>query len=74
MFITTKKIKTNINQDWKTIRKQLIWAVIVNLGIAGIIFVQMYFNQRLIMYRLEKIENNQETLQREILNLYKNER
>ena len=68
------KHKKTINQDWQTIRKQLIWAVIVNLAVAGCIMVQMYFNQKLIMYRLDKLETNQETISREILNLYKDER
>jgi len=74
MLITQKKTYSNINQDWNTIRKQLIWAVIVNVAIAGALFVQMYFNQKMIVYRLEKMETNQENIQREILNLYKNDR
>jgi hypothetical protein len=74
MFITQQKTYKNINQDWTTIRRQIIWAVIVNVSIAGALFVQMYFNQKMIIYRLEKMEANQENIQREILNLYKNDR
>lgn len=74
LLIKNIKHSKTINQDWSTIRKQLIWAIIVNVAIAGTLFIQMYFNQKIIMYRLEKIEANQETIQKEILNLYKDER
>lgn len=75
MWITeNKNIVKTVKNDWTTIRRQIIWAIIVNIAIAGALFVQMYYNQKMIMYRLEKMEANQETLQREILNLYKNDR
>ena len=53
------------------IKKQLIWAFIVNLGIGIGIIIQMYFNQKLIMYRLDIMEANQEAINAEIINLYK---
>ena len=72
MLITERKEKqkTMIN-DWPEIRKQLIWAFIVNLGLAVGIIVQMYYNQKLIMYRLDVMESNQEAINSEIINLYK---
>jgi len=62
--------KTTIKQEWPDIRKQLIWAFIVNLGIGIGIIVQMYYNQKLIMYRLDTLEANQEAINAEIINLY----
>jgi len=73
-IMLTNLNKKTINQDWQTIRRQLIWALIVNVAIAGALFIQMYFNQNMIIYRLEKMEANQENIQKEILNLYKNDR
>lgn len=56
------------------IKKQLIWAFIVNVFVAVGIMVQMYFNQKLIIFRLDMLEANQEAINAEIINLYKNER
>jgi len=72
--LLTNYQKKTINQDWQTIRRQLIWAFIVNVAIAGALFIQMYFNQNMIIYRLEKMEANQENIEKEILNLYKDDR
>lgn len=69
-----KKNKTIINDNWNDIKKQLIWAFIVNLGIAAGIMVQMYFNQKMILYRLDQLETNQEAINFEILNMYRNDR
>jgi hypothetical protein len=74
LLIDTLRHKKTINQDWTTIRRQLIWAFIVNVAIAGALFIQMYFNQNMIIYRLEKMEANQENIEKEILNLYKDDR
>lgn len=63
--------QASIKEDWPQIRKQLIWAVIINVAVAGCIMVQMYFNQKLIMYRLDTLEANQEAINAEIINLYK---
>lgn len=72
MFVTERKIKTKpLENDWPEIRKQLIWAFIVNLCLGIGIIVQMYFNQKFIMFRLDTLEINQEKINSEILNLYK---
>ena len=72
-MIMTQKTDREIlfKSDWPHIRRQLIWAFIVNLTLAIGIIAQMYFNQKLILYRLDQLEANQDALTAEIINLYR---
>jgi hypothetical protein len=58
--------------DWQYIRKNLIWAAIVNFSIAMAIFIQMYFQQQQIIERLDQLESTQQALYQEVLEIYKN--
>jgi len=59
--------------DWKSIRRTLFTAAIIN-GFIGIYTIfKMYENQKIIMFRLDRIESNQEAINSEIINLYKYE-
>ena len=60
--------------DWSDLKNKLIWAFLVNLFIGIGIIAQMYYNQKLIMYRLEQLEANQKSITIELMNLYKNDR
>lgn len=57
--------------DWSYIRKNLIWAFIVNLSIGFALFIQMYYQQQQILKRLDQVEQSQKTLYQEILEIYK---
>ena len=60
--------------DWSDLKNKLIWAFLVNLFIGIGIIAQMYYNQKLIMYRLEQLEANQKSITIELMNLYKIDR
>lgn len=62
-----------IRRDWPEIRKTIITSAIINFFVGVYIVFKMYENQKLIMYRLDKIEANQEAINSEIINLYKYE-
>jgi len=57
--------------DWSYIRKNLIWAAIVNFAIAMGLFVQMYYQQQQILLRLDQLESTQQALYQEVLEIYK---
>ena len=57
--------------DWQYIRKNLIWAAVVNFGIAVALFIQMYYQQQEILKRLDQVEQSQKSLYQEILEVYK---
>lgn len=57
--------------DWQYIRKNLIWAAVVNFGIAVALFIQMYYQQQEILKRLDQVEESQKSLYQEILEVYK---
>jgi hypothetical protein len=70
--LTVDKKKPMINKnDWSYIRKNLIWAAIVNLSIGFALFIQMYYQQQQILSRLDQVEASQKALYQEILEVYK---
>jgi hypothetical protein len=68
--IIDKKPMVN-KSDWHYIRKNLIWAAIVNFSIAVALFIQMYYQQQEILKRLDQVEASQKSLYQEILEVYK---
>lgn len=76
-MLNTIEKKTDKNywfiKDWPEIRKTIITSAIINFFVGVYIVFKMYENQKLIMYRLDKIEANQEAINSEIINLYKYE-
>jgi len=57
--------------DWDYIRKNLIWALIVNLSIGFCLFIQMYYQQQEILKEIDKLKADNKAIFSEILNLYK---
>jgi anaerobic ribonucleoside-triphosphate reductase len=70
-MITQANIKKSIKTDFKEVRKDLLYAVIVNIALGVGIVVQMYFNQKLIVYRLDRIEERQEKMSQQIYDIHK---
>jgi anaerobic ribonucleoside-triphosphate reductase len=70
-MITQANIKKSIKTDFKEVRKDLLYAVIVNIALGIGIVVQMYFNQKLIVYRLDRIEERQEKMSQQIYDIHK---
>ena len=69
-----KKTNTWIVRDWPHIRRSLITTIIVNLFIGAYIVFTIYQNQKIIIFRLDQLEANQEAINAEILNLYKHDK
>jgi len=77
IYLLTKEKKkmreTWLMSDWKSIRRTLFTAAIINAFIGIYTIFKMYENQKIIMFRLDRIESNQEAINSEIINLYKYE-
>lgn len=59
-----------IKSDFPTIRRTLITTAILNLIGAFYVVFTMYQNQKLIIYRLDKLEAGQKEINQDIKNLY----
>lgn len=67
---TKTKRESWIEADWRQIRRTLIAAAIINAAVGIYLIFTMYQTQKLIIYRLDKVEANQEALNAEIINIY----
>ena len=70
-MIMEHKVKKAVVSDFKEVRKDLLYAVIINIALGIGIVVQMYFNQKLMVYRLDRIEERQEKMSQQIYEIYK---
>lgn len=70
-MIKEHTIKKAVVSDFKEVRKNLLYAVLVNIALGIGIVVQMYFNQKLMVYRLDRIEERQEKMSQQIYEIYK---
>lgn len=70
-MIKEQTMKKAVVSDFKEVRKDLLYAVLVNIALGIGIVVQMYFNQKLMVYRLDRIEERQEKMSQQIYEIYK---